>query len=245
MIAPGLASVPVVEVADIAHRFGPRWVLRACTLRLDPGEAAAITGGNGTGKTTLLLILSTLLRPTRGGGRVLGHDLRRQAAEVRERVGMVGYRAALYEDLTAAENLRFAMHMHGRRGDDGEIARVLEEVGLARHAHLRVRGFSSGMRRRVALARVLLRPPELLLLDEPYAALDEAGVEVVNGVVRQVLARGGAVAAATHDLPKGQEVMTRVVRLEAGCLHELPPRAASIGPHLPGAYASEAPRLVG
>lgn len=213
----------VLELDGVAHCFGSRWVLRGCSLRLAPGEAAALVGGNGTGKTTLLRIAATLLRPRRGGGRVLGRDLVREPQSVREHVGMIGYSAALYEDLSALENLRFAVRMRGRRPAEAELHRVLDEVGLARHRDARVRGFSSGMRRRVALARVLLDPPALLLLDEPYAALDNEGVERVNNVVRRIRAAGGAVLAATHDLPRASGVMERVIRLERGRLHEPEP----------------------
>jgi heme exporter protein A len=97
-----------------------------------------------------------------------------------------------------------------------------------------VRGFSSGMRRRVAVARLLIHTPELLLLDEPYAALDDEGAGLVNNIIRQVIGRGGAVIAATHDLPRAAEVMDRVVRIEAGQLRELEPHASLGGA---GAYA--------
>jgi heme exporter protein A len=215
-------SGEALVLEGIAHRFAGRWVLRGCDLAVAGGEAVALVGSNGSGKTTLLRIAATLLRPSRGGGRVLGADLRTDAQAVRRVTGMVSFRAGVYEDLTAAENLVFATRMHGRRPDPDAIARALAEVGLARHAGARVRGFSDGMRRRVALARVLLRPPRVLLLDEPYAALDASGVDLVNRVIHGVVADGGAVLAATHDVERARGVMRRVVRLADGVLHELP-----------------------
>jgi heme exporter protein A len=182
----------------------------------------ALLGGNGAGKTTLLRVAATLLRPTRGGGRVLGHSLESEAATVRHRIGVMSFSPGLYEDLSADENLRFACKMRGERPDLARIANVLEQVGLAAHAAARVRGFSSGMRRRVALARVLLTSPDLLLLDEPYAALDEEGADLINQVIAGVVARGGAVMAATHDLPRALPVVDRVVRIDDGLLREIP-----------------------
>jgi heme exporter protein A len=214
-------DAPALELDGIAHRFGSRWVLRGCQIQILPGEAVALVGGNGTGKTTLLRVAATLLRPTRGEGRVLGHDLRRDAAGARGHIGMMGFSAGLYEDLTAVENLSFAVRMRGESARAAPIRQVLDEVGLARHADARVRGYSSGMRRRLALARVLLHSPRLLLLDEPYAALDDEGVERINDVIRRVVGEGGAVLAATHDLPRASQVMERTVRIEAGTLHEV------------------------
>jgi heme exporter protein A len=219
---PEVARAPAaLELEGIAHRFGSRWILRGCRLSIQPGEAVALIGGNGTGKTTLLRVIATLLRPTRGEGKVLGHDLRTEATQVREHIGLMGFSAGLYEDLTAAENLSFAIRMRGQRATSATIEQVLEQVGLSRHVDARVRALSSGMRRRLSLARVLLHPPRLLLLDEPYAALDDEGAELINSVIRQITSSGGAVFAATHDLPRAIEVMDRTVRLEAGVLSEV------------------------
>ena len=215
------AAPAALRLDGIAHRFGPRWVLRGCSLRVELGEAVALIGGNGAGKTTLLRIAATLLRPSRGSGRVLGCELRGEAARIRGEVGLLGYSPALYEDLTAAENLRFACRMRGGHADAAAIARVLDEVGLQAHAGARVRGFSSGMRRRVALARILLHEPKLLLLDEPYAAFDAEGIELVNTLMRRITSRGGAVLVATHDLPRASRVIDRLVQMERGLLTEM------------------------
>jgi heme ABC exporter ATP-binding subunit CcmA/heme exporter protein CcmB len=220
--AAGPAATPALQLERVAQRFGKSWVLRGCSLAVAPGEAVALLGSNGAGKTTLLRIAATLLSPTRGGGRVLGRDLRREAAAVREEVGLLGSSAALYEDLTAAENLRFACRMRGAPADEARIAHVLEEVGLAGRADVRVREFSSGMRRRVGLARLLLHPPRLLLLDEPYASFDADGIERVNALVARVKEAGGAVLIATHDLPRAVPVVERVLRLEDGVLLDVP-----------------------
>ena len=209
---------PAVEIEGLARNFGRRWALRGITLSIRAGEAVALVGRNGSGKTTLLRVLATLLRPSRGWARVAGLDVVRQAAGVRELVGLMGHLPGVYDDLTAAENLRFALRMLGRRVDETEVAATLEAVGLGAEAGARVRGFSAGMRRRLALARLRLQRPRVLLLDEPYASFDVEGVELLNEFVRETTGRGGAVIVATHDLARAEEVVGRVVTLEGGRL---------------------------
>lgn len=184
-------------------------------------------GRNGSGKTTLLRVVATLLRPTRGTGRVLGWDLTRDGAQVREFVGLLGHHAGLYEDLTAFENLRFSVRMAGLPADHRILEQALERVGLRHERDERVRGFSAGMRRRLALARLLLRRPALLLLDEPYAAFDASGVELVNDFAREVAAAGGAVIVVTHDLVRARTAVERVLRIEDGRIYQGLPAAMS------------------
>jgi heme exporter protein A len=191
-------------------------VLRGLDLSIEAGEAVALMGRNGSGKTTLLRVLASLLRPTRGTGRVLGWDLTREAAAIRELVGLLGHHAGLYDDLTAAENLRFSLRMAGQPASPDSIAQALDRVGLRAESGERVRGFSAGMRRRLALARLLLRPPRLLLLDEPYAAFDPAGVAVVNGFVREVAGSGGTVIVVTHDYSRARAAVNRVLHIDNG-----------------------------
>ncbi len=207
---------PAVDLRNIARRFAQRWVLRGASLTVQPGEIVALLGRNGSGKTTLLRVIATLLRPTRGDGFVFGHQLVSDADEIRNLVGMLGHHAGLYDDLTAAENLRFACGMAGMKVSREEIARVLEQVTLADEIDQRVRGFSAGMRRRLALARLLLRPPQLLLLDEPYAAFDQHGIDVINEFVQDTAARGGACIIVTHDAARVASVSQRMVRIVDG-----------------------------
>lgn len=207
-----------LDLQNIARRFGRRWVLRGITLEVQAGEAVALMGRNGSGKTTLLRIIATLIKPTRGTGTVLGHKMGSDADEIREQIGMLGHHAGLYDDLTAAENVRFAMQMYGVTATRADILRALEEVGLEAEANERVRGFSAGMRRRLALSRLVLRPPKLLLLDEPYAAFDQAGIEQVNAYVKRIVDGGGTAIIATHDLARASSVAGRVVRIEDGRL---------------------------
>jgi heme exporter protein A len=215
-------SPSLLEFSGVAHRFGRRWVLRGVQFALAPGEVVAVGGANGAGKTTLLRIGATLLRPMRGSGRVGELDLVRDAGLVRARVAFMGHSPALYEDLTAQENLAFAFRMRGRAADPEGLRSALAEVGLAEHAHARVRQFSSGMRRRLALARTVIDLPEILLMDEPYASLDREGVELVNRVIERVAARGGGVLMATHDLVAGSRVTDRTVTLQDGVILEAP-----------------------
>jgi heme exporter protein A len=205
-----------VDLQNIARRFARRWVLRGLSMQVRAGEIVGVLGRNGTGKTTLLRVIATTLRPTRGTGSVYGNELVRDADEVRTCVGVLGHYAGLYDDLTALENLRFAARMSGLALPRERLLEALNDVGLAEEARERVRGFSAGMRRRLALARLLLRPPQLLLLDEPYAAFDQHGIDFVNQFVRDTAARGGAALVVTHDPARAREVTQRMVRIVDG-----------------------------
>ena len=210
------ARAPAVALHGVARRFGRRWVLRGADLIVQQGESVALMGKNGSGKTTLLRVIATLIKPSRGSGKVLGLDLLEDASQVRELVGLLGHHSGLYDDLTASENLRFSLRMAGQPHDAKLVEPVLEQVGLREHGQERVRGFSAGMRRRLALARLFLRQPQLLLLDEPYAAFDQSGVDLVNRYAREVVGRGGAVIVVTHDFARARTAVDRVQRIEEG-----------------------------
>src|SRR5690625_167570 len=213
---PATSTGPIVEVSGIARRFGDRWALRGISLRVEGGEAVALLGHNGSGETAVLRILPTALRPTYGAGRVLGYDLLRERAEIRGGIGVLGHAPGLYGDLTAYENLSFASRMASLGQVDHLIESALERVSLERERDELVRGFSAGMQRRLALARILLLRPELLLLDEPYASFDASGIELINDFLLEHLEGGGTAVVSTHDLEKGRGVLDRVVELDRG-----------------------------
>jgi heme exporter protein A len=215
-----MADAVAVEMNGIAKKFARRWVLRGADLQVKRGEAVALMGKNGSGKTTMLRVVATLLRPTRGIGRVFGYDIIKEAADIRERIGVLGHHAGLYDDLTASENLRFSLRMAGLAHNAPAVDKVLDEVGLTAERNERVRGFSAGMRRRLALGRLLLRRPELLLLDEPYAAFDPAGIDLINTFARKITEDGGTVIVVTHDYARAREAVSRVVRIENGLVLE-------------------------
>jgi heme exporter protein A len=204
----------VIEAQGLGKRFGIRWVLRGVTLDVARGEAAALIGPNGSGKSTILRILGTLLRPNAGTASVNGFDIVSDASSVRGQIGYLAHTPGLYEDLTARENLQFAANMLGLPGSLAESS--LERVGLALVANNRVRGFSAGMQRRLALARLIMRTPKILLLDEPYSNLDEEGVELMNSVIRDIIGSGGAALLALHELAPAKGMIDRTLRLVEG-----------------------------
>ena len=221
---------PALALEGIARRFGRRWVLRGVDFTVARGSVVALCGRNGSGKTTLLRIISTALTATRGTGRAFGLDLARDRGAVRPLVGMLAHHAGLYDDLTASENLAFSLRMNGERTEPARVAQALEETGLRHDANESVRGFSAGMRRRLALARLLLRPPALLLLDEPYASFDMDGITLVNAFAARIAQKGGAVLVATHDVARGAAVLQRAVLLESGRLVPMDLAAALAAP---------------
>lgn len=203
----------MIQANELTRRFGATWVLRGVSLSVAAGEVVGLLGANGSGKSTLLRILATLLRPTGGAVRVGGVDLA-DGDGVRRQVGYLADRPGLYGDLTARENLEFAAAMLGSRAAD--LDERLAGVGLAGVADRRVRGFSAGMQRRLALARLLLATPRVLLLDEPYSNLDSAGIALVNAMLVQAAARGASALVVLHDTVPAAGLLDRTVTISDG-----------------------------
>ena len=202
-----------VVLDGVSKRFGFTWALRHVTLSLPRRTTLALVGPNGAGKTTLLKLLATLIRPTAGQGSVLGHSLiGGDGDEIRRRTGLLTVRGYLYDELSAEENLRFASRMAGDPIDPGRIETVLDRVGLGGIGARRVRAYSTGMRKRLALAKLLLRDLELILMDEPYAGLDTEGIALVDAVVSELRGEGATVVIASHQ--DGQAVLDAEIRGE-------------------------------
>jgi heme ABC exporter ATP-binding subunit CcmA len=220
-----MAAVPLVHVVGLVRVFGVQRVLDGVDLDVAAGEAVALLGPNGAGKTTLLKIVATLLRPTRGTAMVGGHDCVRDAEAARAILGVVAHGTHVYEDLTARENLAFWMRLAGGAADRGALAGALAEVDLERYADARVRTFSAGMRRRLALARLTLSSPRVLLLDEPFAGLDPRARKWLEGRLETFKAGGGALLMATHSLGRELAAADRLAILAGGRVVLDAPRA--------------------
>lgn len=221
-------SEPLVEIDGITKRFGFRGVLRGVSFAVAPHECVAILGANGAGKTTVLRILATLIRPTSGTIRIDGYLLPDQAQEVRRRIGVVSHQTFLYQDLTAEENLRFYARMYDLPAPEGRVSEVLDLVGMRERGADRVAGFSRGMQQRVAIARSVLHRPSLLLLDEADAGLDRAGRLILERIIRSQQ-EIGSVIMTTHDVPAALKLADRVLLLHGGRLAlDTPPELTSL-----------------
>jgi heme exporter protein A len=211
-----------VRLRGIVHGYGGPPVLAGLDLDVTAGRVVALHGPNGAGKTTLLRLLATRLRPSRGEALVLGRDVVREADRVRELVVLLPVYGGAYGALSGRENLGLAVALRGgdpaRAAGRAAIAEALDHVGLSGAADHLVRAYSSGMRKRLALARLVLANAPVWLLDEPYAALDEAGQTLVDGLIEGARDAGRTVLVASHDLPRSLATADAVVEIAAGRL---------------------------
>jgi heme exporter protein A len=201
---------PAIELRGLVRRFGERTVLRDVSASVPAGATLAILGRNGAGKSTLLRILATLLRAHAGEVRVLGEALPGRAFAVRGRLGFLAHEPLLYRDLSGRENLGYHARLHGV--SPARIDEVLDAVGMRGRADEPVRLLSRGMVQRLAVCRVVLHRPSLLLLDEPLANLDPAATELVapligrgSGATRVLTSHDPGAALAEADLVLGLE----------------------------------------
>jgi ABC-type multidrug transport system ATPase subunit len=205
--------VSSLAVDGVTVAFGRNRALDGVALTAEPGKVTGLIGPNGAGKSTLLRIVATSLSPTYGGGSVLGFDLLRERDEIRACTDLLTHRTRLYEDLTAAENLELWCRLLGAPLE--AVQPALERVGMLEVAGERVRGFSQGMRQRIAVARTIIRRPELLLLDEPYTGLDAEARHAVDDLIRETVRDGRTVVVATHH-PIADAISRRELTVDGG-----------------------------
>jgi heme exporter protein A len=224
-------QLPAIELHGLLRRFGERIVLRDVSVRLPAGATLAVLGRNGTGKSTLLRILATLLRPHGGEVSVLGERLPRRAFAVRGQLGLLAHDPLLYRDLSGRENLSYHARLHGVGLD--RVEELLDAVAMRGRADEPVRLLSRGMVQRLAVCRAVLHRPRLLLLDEPLANLDPAATGLVapligreSGTTRVLTSHDPRAALAEADLVLGLEdgrvaFVSEAGRVDAAALERL------------------------
>lgn len=187
-------------------------------LRVPRGVLFGLFGPNGSGKTTLISILIGLQLPTSGTAKVLGFDCVRESLEIRRRVGVLPENYGFYEWMTARENLEYLGMLDGipKQELERRINEVLELVGLREWANAKVKGFSRGMTQRLALAQLLLKDPELLLLDEPTIGLDPQGTALFKELMEELVKQGKTILISTHLLHELGHICTRAALIRKG-----------------------------
>ena len=203
-----------LDVTGVWKYYGDYPALRDITLTVESGSTLALLGRNGAGKTTLLRILAGLSKPSKGAVRVQGADARLEST--RRRIGVLGHGISLYDELSASENLLLFGRLYGLADPGKRAGEMLERTGLDRVRDGLVREFSRGMRQRLAVARVFMHDPDLLLLDEPFTALDDRAIAVLHSLLAEIHQKGGTVVMSTHQLREALELATHVTLIQRG-----------------------------
>ena len=207
---------PAIRVEGLWKRYGPRDALAGVSFEAPAGSCTVVLGANGSGKTTLLRILATLAAPSEGKAEIDGLDVTKGDAGVRARLGVVLARHLLPRDFTLREALRYYADLYGVSDAAPRIEALARRVGLLSRLRDPMRTFSRGMGQRASIARALLHEPEVLLLDEPFTALDAAGSRMVVDVIREQTEGGGTVLLVSHDLDRAAELADSAIVLERG-----------------------------
>ncbi|WP_210574714.1 ATP-binding cassette domain-containing protein [Streptomyces sp. GESEQ-4] len=211
-----MTSTYAVLSEGLEKRFGAVHALRGLDLAVAQGSVCGVLGPNGAGKTTAVRLLTTLLRPDAGSARVAGHDLVREAAAVRRRIGVTGQYASVDGDLTGRQNLRLFARLHRVRGPAERAGELLDRFGLTEAADRPASTYSGGMRRRLDLAASLIRRPDVLFLDEPTTGLDPATRNQIWDAVRDLKADGTTVLLTTQYLAEADQLADDIALVDRG-----------------------------
>lgn len=212
---------PAIELRGAGRVFGERVALQPLDLAVGRGEVFGLLGPNGSGKTTTLRILATLIAPTSGAAAVLSRDVVAEAMDVRRSIGVMPEKPSLYERLTIDDNLRFWAEAHQLADPTRAMTAALEFVGLAGRRRERIGQLSKGLKQRVALARAIVHRPPVLLLDEPSSGLDPSAAVAMEGMIRDLVRDGATVLMNTHRLAEAERLCDRVAILREGELLEV------------------------
>ena len=207
-------SDPVISLRGVWKYFGDFPAIRDVSFEVPPGTILALLGRNGAGKTTVLRMMAGLLRSSRG--RIQVNPSHAPEADTRGLIGMVGHGEWIYDDLTAEENLEFFARLYRVKDAPRRIDHWLETTGLDRFRRSRAAEFSRGMRQRLAIARAFLHEPNVVLLDEPWTALDDRATSLLTSLVVDNRKLGRTVVICSHQLREALEVATDLVVLDRG-----------------------------
>ncbi len=217
------ALIPAIQLEDLSQRFGANYVLENISLSVQQGKRLCLQGSNGSGKTTLIRVLSSKLRPSKGDGFILGHSLKKEGDEVRKHIAYLSVLGGSYPSLTAFENLEMAakFYNYDSKTAKEKITELLEKVELEKASDKLVRTFSSGMKKRLGIARVLLADTPIWLLDEPYAALDASGRILIDELLNEAVNSNKTVILASHELDRVKDFVDVTLKVEQGKLSRI------------------------
>jgi ABC-2 type transport system ATP-binding protein len=213
-------SHAAIRVENLHKSFGENQAVKGVSFDVEQGEIFSLLGPNGAGKTTTISMLSCLLRPDEGDARIMDHSIRSDAMGVKSVLGVVPQEIALYEDLTARENLTFWGKMYGLRGGAlrSRVNEVLEVIGLSDRANDRVGKYSGGMKRRVNIGVALLHKPRVIYMDEPTVGIDPQSRRNILDSVVLLKNQGMTVLYTTHYMEEAQELSNRIAIMDHGKL---------------------------
>jgi len=209
-----------IETENLSKRFGHFIAVNSVTFNVRRGTIFGFLGPNGAGKTTTMRMLLGLLKPSGGHAGILGYDVAHQPRAVKQRIGYMSQRFSLYDDLTVEENLRFFGRTYGLRGDRlrERIQYALKMADLIGREKAPGRELAGGFRQRMALGAAILHDPEIMLFDEPHTGLDQEAAAMLDGVLREVAAKGRTVVMTSHDLARASDLATRIDILSKGAI---------------------------
>jgi len=208
----------ILEVNNLVKNYGDFQAVKGISFNIEEGEIFSLLGPNGAGKTTTISMLSTLYQPSSGDASIDGHFITREPMQVRKLIGVVPQELALYEELTAYENLVFWGQMYGLSGKslNKRVDEVLEQIDLVERSRSRVKTFSGGMKRRVNIGVGLLHKPRLLFMDEPTVGIDPQSRRAILDSVKSLNKQGMTVLYTTHYMEEAQELSDRVGIIDNG-----------------------------
>ncbi len=208
----------ILEVQKLVKKYGSFTAVKGISFDIQEGEIFSLLGPNGAGKTTTISVLSTLYAPTKGDAIIAGHSVTKEPMAVKQVIGVVPQELALYDDLTARENLAFwgKMYNLGGKALHDRIDEVLKQIGLEEKANKRVKTFSGGMKRRVNIGVGLLHKPKLLFMDEPTVGIDPQSRRAILDSVKDLNKQGMTVLYTTHYMEEAEELSNRVGIIDHG-----------------------------
>lgn len=206
----------MLELRNVTKIFSEKPVLKNLSMTVAPGEIVAFIGPNGAGKSTAFKCIAGLMKPTNGEIIVNGETVKKSSIQLKKQIGYLGHESFLYEALSPIENLKFYGKLYKTPNLDETIAAILKKVGLYRFRDIRIDSFSRGMIQRLAIARMLLSEPNLLLLDEPHTGLDQGAISLLNSLIREKHLEGKSMILITHDFEQVLALCDRAVVLYRG-----------------------------